>query len=69
MFSRSPPPFFLAVAPFGGGAFAAMEFGLDGVDMFEAALEFGAHVEFDIALASGQACIVAGIYFRRRPAR
>jgi hypothetical protein len=46
-----------------------MEFGLDGVDMFEAALEFGAHVEFDIALASGQACIVAGIYFRRRPAR
>jgi len=62
-------PCFLAVGPFGGGAFAAIELGLDGVHMFEAALEFGAHVELDVALASGQAYVVAGIYFSQTPSK
>lgn len=57
-------PFILTVSMFGGGGFAAMEMGLDGMKLLEASLEFGGSLAFDIGVASGGIYVMAGIYFK-----
>jgi hypothetical protein len=56
-------PFTLTVSMFGGGGFFGLALGLDGLEILEASLEFGAAAALDIGVASGEAHILAGIYF------
>ncbi len=63
-FSTREDPFALSVAIFGGGGFFGIAIGADGVELIEAALEFGASCSFDIGVASGGVHILAGIYFK-----
>ncbi len=57
-------PFLVTVGLFGGGGFFGLALGLDGIEMLEAALEFGASVSLNLGVASGSACIMAGIYYK-----
>jgi hypothetical protein len=57
-------PFCLSVYCLGGGGFFGIELGLDGVEMIEASLEFGAELSIDLGVASGSVSIKAGIYFK-----
>jgi hypothetical protein len=66
-FCERHQPFTLTVMLFGGGGFFAIEIGLDGVKAIEASLEFGASVALDLGVASGQACIMGGVYYRGSP--
>jgi len=63
-FCERENPFVLTVSMFGGGGFAAVSLGLDGVEMLEVSLEFGGAIAFDIGVASGGVEIMAGIYFK-----
>lgn len=63
-FCSREAPFMLVYTIFGGGGFFAIELGVDGVELFEMALEFGAGLAMDIGVASGQVKIVAGVYFK-----
>lgn len=56
-------PFLLSSGIFGGGGFFGMRLGLDGVELLEGALEFGAVAAINIGVASGSGYILAGIYF------
>jgi hypothetical protein len=57
-------PFCLTVSMFGGGGFFGITLGLSGVEILEAALEFGASVSIDLGVASGGVSVKAGIYFK-----
>ena len=63
-FCEREHPFILTVLGLGGGGFFAIAVGLDGVELLEAALEFGASVALDIGVASGSVTIMAGIYYK-----
>ncbi|MCX5256819.1 hypothetical protein OOK27_22235 [Streptomyces canus] len=63
-FAERHDEFLLAVQGLGGGGFFTMALGLDGIEMIEAALEFGASVSLDFGVASGSVTIMAGVYFR-----
>lgn len=54
----------LTVSCIGGGGFAGLSLGLDGVEIVEASLEFGGTVAFSIGIGSGAVYATAGIYFR-----
>lgn len=62
-FCKREQPFVLTVYGLGGGGFFAIELGLDGVELLEAALEFGAAISVDFGVASGGVSVKAGIYF------
>jgi hypothetical protein len=63
-FAERHDEFLLAVQGLGGGGFFTMALGLDGIEMIEAALEFGASVSLDLGVASGSVTVMAGVYFR-----
>jgi hypothetical protein len=58
-------PFMLTVLGIGGGGFVGIEMTLKGVELIEASLEFGASVAINLGVASGQATIMGGVYFRK----
>ena len=61
-FCERENPFLLTVYCFGGGGFVGLALGLDGVEVLEVSLEFGAAIALDIGVASGGVQVVAGIY-------
>lgn len=61
-FCERDNPFQLTVYAFGGGGYASLAVGLDGVEQLEFAFEFGASVALDIGVASGGVEVMAGIY-------
>lgn len=63
-FARRESPFLLTVSLLGGGGFFHLQLDSSGLKIVEAALEFGASVELDIGVASGNVHIFAGIYFK-----
>lgn len=63
-FARREVPFLLTVSLLGGGGFVHLQLDTTGLKMVEAALEFGASVDLDIGVASGNVHIFAGIYFK-----
>jgi hypothetical protein len=63
--SDSSHPFMLTVGILGGGGYFNLELDANGLQRLEAALEFGAQVELDLAVAKGQGYILAGIYYGR----
>jgi hypothetical protein len=63
-FSERQNPFHLTVSLLGGGGYFLMDLSLQGVQLIEAALEFGAEASIDLVVASGSVLIMAGIYFR-----
>ncbi|HEV2719864.1 MAG TPA: hypothetical protein VG323_07570, partial [Thermoanaerobaculia bacterium] len=62
-FSDRQHHFLLTVWILGGGGYFIMALGADGVEMLEAAIEFGAVVKLDLGVAHGEAHILAGVYF------
>jgi hypothetical protein len=56
--------FHLIVYFLGGGGFFGIAIGVDGVELLEAAFEFGAQASIDLGVASGGLHIFAGIYFK-----
>jgi len=63
-FCTREQPFCLTVAMFGGGGFFGLTVDPHGVQLLEAALEFGAAIAIDFGVASGGVHVMAGIYFR-----
>jgi hypothetical protein len=63
-FSERQNPFHLTVSLLGGGGYFLMDLSLQGVQLIEAALEFGAEASIDLVVASGSVLIMAGVYFR-----
>ncbi len=63
-FCTREQPFHLTVSMFGGGGFFGITIDPHGVQILEAALEFGAAIEIDFGVASGGVSVMAGIYFR-----
>ncbi|MCE7935450.1 MAG: hypothetical protein DYG96_12805 [Chlorobi bacterium CHB2] len=63
-FCERESPFRLTVYIFGGGGFFAIELGMDGLELMEAALEFGVCASMNIGVASGSVSVMAGIYFK-----
>lgn len=63
-FSERDDPFMITVYGIGGGGFFGIAIGVDGVELLEASLEFGASIALDIGVASGEVSIVGGIYFK-----
>lgn len=55
--------FRLTYTIFGGGGYFEIHLGVDGIEKFAAALEFGASCSIDLGVASGGVEIMAGIYF------
>lgn len=62
--STREQPFTITYTIFGGGGFFGVALGLDGFEMFEASLEFGAFLSLDLGVASGSAHADVGIYFK-----
>jgi hypothetical protein len=62
-FATQDNPFTLSVAIFGGGGFFGIAIGTDGVELIQAAFDFGAMASIDLGVASGSVQLVAGIYF------
>ena len=63
-FCERSDPFRLTVWIFGGGGFFAVTVTPAGVQILEAAFEFGAAASLDFGVASGSVSVMAGIYFR-----
>ena len=63
-FARREAPFLLTVSLLGGGGFVHLQLDTTGLKIVEAALEFGASVDLDIGVASGNVHVFAGIYFK-----
>ena len=62
-FSSRANPFQLAVMMFGGTGYLELELTRDGIQRFEAALEFGAFVAVDFLIASGEVHALGGVRF------
>jgi hypothetical protein len=63
-FAEREHPFHLRMSLFTGGGFFAMGAGLDGIELMEAALEFGGSFSLDLGVASGGVSAMAGIYIK-----
>jgi hypothetical protein len=63
-FCTREQPFHLTVYCFGGGGFFGVTLDPRGVQILEAAFEFGAAISVDFGVASGGVSVMAGIYFR-----
>jgi hypothetical protein len=63
-FAERQNPCLLTVGVFGGGFFVGLSIGLDGIELFEGAFEFGGNFAFDVPAVSGRAYAMAGVYFR-----
>ncbi|MEO3413801.1 hypothetical protein AAFO92_03980 [Roseovarius sp. CAU 1744] len=63
-FCSREQPFCLTVYMFGGGGFFGVTIDPQGVQILEAAFEFGASISVDFGVASGGVEVMAGIYFR-----
>lgn len=63
-FCERESPFLLTVSMFGGGGFFAITLDPDGVEILEAAFEFGASLSVNLGVASGGVTVMAGIYYR-----
>jgi hypothetical protein len=63
-FCERDAPFILTVWIFGGGGFFGIGVDPDGLEMLEASFEFGATFCIDLGVASGEAHLMAGIYFK-----
>lgn len=63
-FCTREQPFNLTVSLFGGGGFFGVTLDPHGVQILEAAFEFGASISVDFGVASGGVHVMAGIYFR-----
>ena len=63
-FCTREQPFTLTVYCFGGGGFFGITIDPQGVQILEAAFEFGASLSVDFGVASGGVEVMAGIYFR-----
>ena len=63
-FCTREQPFCLTVYMFGGGGFFGVTIDPQGVQILEAAFEFGASLSIDLGVASGGVEVMAGIYFR-----
>lgn len=64
-FSSRANPFQLAVLMFGGGGYLELELDRDGLNRFEASLEFGALVAVNFVVASGEVHALGGVRFVR----
>lgn len=63
-FCKRDQPFLLTVYIFGGGGFFGVTIDPSGVQILEAAFEFGAAFSIDFGVASGGVEVMAGIYYR-----
>lgn len=63
-FSERHDTFRINVMMFAGGGFFAIALGVDGLEVIEAALEFGAAISINLGVASGGVSVMAGIYFK-----
>jgi hypothetical protein len=63
-FCEREHPAQLTVMMFGGGAFFGVTMNADGLQVLEAAFEFGAAISVDFGVASGGVSAMAGIYFK-----
>ena len=63
-FCTREQPFMLTVSLFGGGGFFGITLDPRGIQILEAAFEFGAAISIDFGVASGGVYVMAGIYFR-----
>lgn len=63
-FCTREQPFNLTVSLFGGGGFFGVTIDPHGVQILEAAFEFGAGISVDFGVASGGVSVMAGIYYR-----
>lgn len=63
-FCTREQPFNLSVCMFGGGGFFGITLDPSGIQLLEAAFEFGASISVDLGVASGGVHIMAGVYFR-----
>jgi hypothetical protein len=63
-FCTREQPFHLTVYMFGGGGFFGITLDPHGVQILEAAFEFGAAISVDFGVASGGVSVMAGIYYR-----
>jgi hypothetical protein len=63
-FCEREQPAQLTVMMFGGGAFFGVTMNADGLQVLEAAFEFGAAISVDFGVASGGVSAMAGIYFK-----
>jgi len=63
-FCTREQPFHLTVYMFGGGGFFGITLDPKGIQIMEAAFEFGAAISIDLGVASGGVSVMAGIYFR-----
>ncbi|MDF3939406.1 hypothetical protein [Achromobacter denitrificans] len=63
-FCTREQPFNLSVCMFGGGGFFGITLDPSGIQIMEAAFEFGASVSVNLGVASGGVHVMAGIYFR-----
>jgi hypothetical protein len=63
-FSERDHPFLITVSLLGGGGFFGIALGPDGVEMLDAALEFGANASINVVVASGNVHIMAGVYLK-----
>ncbi|UHL62675.1 hypothetical protein LSG25_11325 [Paralcaligenes sp. KSB-10] len=63
-FCSREQPFNLSVCMFGGGGFFGITLDPSGIQILEAAFEFGASISIDLGVASGGVHVMAGVYFR-----
>jgi hypothetical protein len=63
-FCERSSPFALSVMGFTGGGFLAIVLNPKGVELLEAALEFGGCFALNIGVATGSVSLMAGIYFK-----
>ncbi len=57
-------PFLLTFSLFAGGGFFAVKVSANGLELVEAALEFGAAASLNLGVASGSVSVMAGVYFK-----
>jgi hypothetical protein len=65
-FCERDSPFVLTVSSIGGGGFFGLTVTPSGVQLLEAAFEFGASLSINFGVASGSVSIMAGIYFKMK---
>lgn len=63
-FAERAHPFVISAGIYGGGGYFLIALGADGVEQLEVSLEFGAYAQINVALATGEAHIFGGIYYR-----